>query len=52
MTRGPIGDVLDHQQGIGRQVDYQKVCADTFEEIDAWASQIGPSWSCGFCAPS
>ncbi len=31
--------------------NYQKVCADTFEEIDAWAGQIGPPWSCGFCAP-
>jgi hypothetical protein len=45
--------MLDHQQDMGRNwtTNYQKVCADTFEEIAAWASQIGPPWSCGFCTP-
>ena len=32
-------------------LNYQKVCADTFGEIASWAGQIGPPWSCGFCAP-
>ena len=32
-------------------VNYQKVCADTFAEIASWAGQLGPPWSCGFCAP-
>jgi hypothetical protein len=43
---------ISRAAGTNWTVNYQKVCADSFEEIDAWAGQIGPPWSCGFCAPS
>ena len=42
---------ISRASGTNWTVNYQKVCADTFEEIDTWASQIGPPWGCGFCAP-
>jgi hypothetical protein len=41
---------ISRASGTNWTVNYQKVCADTFEEINAWAGQIGPPWSCGFCA--
>ena len=43
---------ISRASGSNWTVNYQKVCADTFEEINAWASQIGPPWCCGFCAHS
>jgi hypothetical protein len=43
---------ISRASGSNWTVNYQKVCADTFEEIDAWAGRIGPPWRCGFCAPS
>lgn len=30
---------------------YQKVCGDTFGEVDLWARQIGPPSCCGICKP-
>ena len=30
---------------------YQKVCADTFKEVNTWASQLGPPSACSICAP-
>ena len=42
---------ISRTSGSNWTVIYQKVCADTFEEINAWASQIGPPWRCGFCGP-
>jgi hypothetical protein len=42
---------ISRTSGRNWTTNYQKVCADTFEEIDDWAGQIGPPWSCGFCAP-
>jgi hypothetical protein len=41
---------ISRASGTNWTVNYQKVCADTFEEIDAWASKIGTPWPCGFCA--
>ena len=41
---------ISRASGTNWTVNYQKVCADTFEEIDAWASQIGTPWPCGFWA--
>jgi len=43
---------ISRTSGSNWTLNYQKVCADTFEEIASWAGQIGPPWSCGFCAPS
>jgi hypothetical protein len=43
---------ISRASGTNWTVNYQKVCADTFEEIDDWAGQIEPPWSCGFCTPS
>ena len=42
---------ISRRSGNNWTVNYQKVCADTFEEIASWAGQIGPPLSCGFCAP-
>jgi len=32
-------------------VIYQKVCADTFKEIDAWTRPMGSPSGCGSCEP-
>ena len=40
---------ISRASGTNWTVNYQKICADTFEEINAWAGQIGPPWPCGFC---
>jgi len=33
-------------------VAYQKVCAETLKEIEAWTRPIGSPTCCRFCAPS
>ena len=38
-------------RGRNWTVAYQKVCGDTFGEIDAWARQIGRPSCCGICKP-
>jgi len=43
---------ISRASGSNWTLNYQKVCADSFEEIASWAGQTGPPWSCGFCAPS
>ena len=43
---------ISRTSGRNWTTNYQKVCADTFAEIHAWASQIGPLRSRGSCLPS